>query len=776
MKRSRLPRSVRIDRAVLPIAVAIAIVARWYAPGYAEPLDLEADRVTYDNVSRRVVAEGSVRLRWKGSTLETETLAVDQETRRIVAQGGLELVTPELRIEAASCDLDVDDETGWLHDVELYVGDLNLTFGGEEVRKGRGGSYAVSRGYYTTCDTEAGHGPDWSLTGRDVDVEIGGYGTVRHGTFRVRDVPVLYLPYMAFPAHRERQSGLLLPEVGASSKRGLVLRQPAFWAIDKHQDLTLTGVVETSDRIGVGASYRYRPNAVTSGEIEAAYYNEAIRSNEDSDIESPLFDDAGIPENRWLVGGTHRQRLRPNIDLYGDALLVSDRLYLREIEPTHVDYVEESLRRSLRYTVNRAGVLARSGNSSLGGRSLAYQDFVSDEDQTLHRPGEAWVAMDGDIGGVGFVLGGEITRFLRRHGADGTRIDAAATFSRDLTPRGPLLSNAWVTGRVDGYELSNRSVLDADGEEVERLDDSAVRGVGETGLDLRTVFKREFGLPRTRLAEAIAGVERRSEPEAGLGRISMLHLVEPFAGTRLTWSGDEDDVPLYDERDRYDDRTTFTYGVAQRFFFREESQAQREERARLSVGQTYNVENKVIDDHLSDIDISMAVKPIGGISVSSLTSYNPGASQLTGAVAEFSVGDVSIPYLVPEGASLDVVYRFVRREDDPTDTDPDDDLETLEARALFDLTPRLAFGMNGRYDFPGREWVESGGGFRVTSACNCWAIDLGIVNRVNPNETEFRLAVELAGLGGLGSSALEYQTPGLAGVAHGRTIYGRYGW
>jgi hypothetical protein len=176
----------------------------------------------------------------------------------------------------------------------------------------------------------------------------------------------------------------------------------------------------------------------------------------------------------------------------------------------------------------------------------------------------------------------------------------------------------------------------------------------------------------------------------------------------------------------------------------------------------------------------MAVKPVGGVSVSGLTSYNVGASELTGAVGALSLGKVSIPYFVPKGASVDVVYRFARNATEPLDPDADDDedenLETIEARGLFALTDRLAFGLNGRYDFPGGKFVESGGGLRLSSECNCWAVDIGVVNRVNPDETEVRVALELRGLGGLGSSALDYQTPGLAGVEHGRTIYGRYGW
>ena len=41
-------------------------------------------------------------------------------------------------------------------------------------------------------------------------------------------------------------------------------------------------------------------------------------------------------------------------------------------------------------------------------------------------------------------------------------------------------------------------------------------------------------------------------------------------------------------------------------------------------------------------------------------------------LGELSVGELSIPYLMPEGASMDVVYRFVRGGEAETDTDLDE--------------------------------------------------------------------------------------------------------
>ena len=37
-------------------------------------------------------------------------------------------------------------------------------------------------------------------------------------------------------------------------------------------------------------------------------------------------------------------------------------------------------------------------------------------------------------------------------------MDATATVSRDLTPRSPIMSNVWLSGRLTGYQLDQTSV------------------------------------------------------------------------------------------------------------------------------------------------------------------------------------------------------------------------------------------------------------------------------------------------------------------------------
>jgi lipopolysaccharide assembly outer membrane protein LptD (OstA) len=272
---------------------------------------------------------------------------------------------------------------------------------------------------------------------------------------------------------------------------------------------------------------------------------------------------------------------------------------------------------------------------------------------------------------------------------------------------------------------------------------------------------------------------RISEPgiwgEGGLRRrfSTLDHTIEPFSSLRFTSTSNEEDLPLYDTIDRIDDRTTFTYGTASRFLFTEASTGRNSELARLSLSQTYNVEERVIDDHFSDVDATLGIRPTRDVSFSGLASYNLGIGSLRGAAATLSLERFALPFVASRRSQLDAAYRFVRRGAVET---AEDGLETLEARTILALTERFAIGLNGRYDFVSDEFVESGGGFRIESSCRCWTVDVGVVNRVNPDETQFRVEVDLGGLGSIGSSALRYRTMGLYGFDDPATGARRYGW
>ncbi len=778
----RLALTAGLHAAVLGLSLVLCADA-WAGSA----VELEAGRISYEQNGRVVAAEGGVTASWDDNTLSAESLRIEQDTNRLMAGGGIVFDTPSLVLRASSCDLKIDDETGELSDVSVELKNRTLSFGGKTVQKHLGRRYVLEDGYYTTCTTEPGRRPEWELSGQKVSVEIDGTGRVRNGAFRVRGVPVLYVPYAIFPASQQRQSGLLFPRVGLSSDRGLIYAQPLYWAIDKHQDLTTTFELETAKRLGVDLSYRYRRSPTTYGELGLSYFNEGIRGGFDPqfEVEGPEaereireFDDT----NRGIVSVRHRHKLFAETDVYIDGLLTTDDFLLREVNSIDTGYFRSALRRTLRYTDSSLGLLTHQGPVSFGMRSSFYQDLeLARADRlTMQRPSDVWLLADGSRYGVGYAVDGALSTFARRKGVDGQRFDLSTTLERSLSARGPIRSSAWVKGRFTGYRMVDRLFRDRDGAVIKELDEFAARAVAEGGVDVGTAFSRTFQVSRGRLVRAFESVAGRFgadtiEQAATDDRTFMVrHLLEPFASFRYTSSSEQDDLPLYDDVDRIDGRSTASYGLATRLLLDDDEQGEDVELARVLLSQTYNVDDQVLDDHFSDLDIALAVRPTKRVSFSALTSYNIGATEVRGAVGWFSFDQFSLPYVESSDSSIDFVYRFVRQED--LSTIGDDDLETAEARGLFALNERWAIGLNGRFDFPSSSFVESGGGFRIQSACKCWSVDLGVTNRKNPDETQFRLSVTLAGIGEMGTSALDYQTPGLAGFKKDPAGKSRYGW
>ncbi len=734
---SRLIERSLISRFSTSLAVAWAGVAVLVASASAGPLELQADSISYQQEGNVVEAEGNVRAEWKDNLLRASTLRFEQDKGFLAAQGGLFLNAGDYELRAESLELTIETETGVFRDVDLRLGADRGRFGGSKIEKRLGQRYIIRDGYYTTCDIPTDGSPDWEVSAEKIDVEVNDTGELRGGLLQVRGVPVLYIPYLYFPATTQRSTGLLFPRIGSSSKRGLMYAQPMFWAIDKAHDATFVLDVQTAARIGISGEYRYRPNRDTSGGIEVAYFNEKIRGDAETDIESPLFRDRSIPLDRARLAGWHRQAVAEDADVYVNVALASDDLYLREIDPPVTSSYDELANRTTRYTRSDVGIIKRTGFSSLGAEAAGFQDFVRVDDTgtlipngrdfTVHQPGKLWAAHDGQWMGAHYSVEGALTSFARSRSTAGQRLDILTGMERSLTPGLPVDTGVWAKARLTGYRMDDQNVVDPPtGTVVERLDEFLGRGLVDVGVDARTSLSRDY--------------ELSGDTWAGLR-----NTIEPYTEFRHTSNSKVGELPLYDGVDAIEGRSVATYGVESRFLGRRRDGGDSRELARLAVEQSYNLTESVRDDHFSDIDIASFLRPRDRLSLNGLVSYNAGDEKITGAIASMSLQGKDPSSAAGLGTGVGVSYYFV------ADGGP----ESMEARASFGLSDRIGASARIRYDFVSERFLEEVATVRIESACDCWAIDFGLINKVNPSEVQVRVMVELVGLGGLGSSSAQ---------------------
>ena len=96
--------------------------------------------------------------------------------------------------------------------------------------------YILHQGMVTNCKMPQ---PWWTLTGPTFDIVPNERAIAHKALFRVRKVPLFYMPLFYKSLEREpRKSGFLAPNVGNSSRRGKMFGIGYYWAINRSYDVT----------------------------------------------------------------------------------------------------------------------------------------------------------------------------------------------------------------------------------------------------------------------------------------------------------------------------------------------------------------------------------------------------------------------------------------------------------------------------------------------------------------------------------------------------------
>ncbi len=230
-------------------------------PSSSMPVTFLADQVAYDKTGNLVTAAGHVRAWQNGSTLYADKVVLDRTTNVATATGNVILIQP-------------DGNTVFAQTAVLSKGMKDAVMEGVAARLAQNGRMIANgaRRYdgqideltkvlYSACDlckTDPTAPPLWQIRARSATRDL------QHKMIEYRDadleidgVPVFYLPYMTQPDPSvRRQTGLLIPSIGDSSRIGMFVAIPYYIVLDQESDVTLTPVIGTKTGPIIDAKYR----------------------------------------------------------------------------------------------------------------------------------------------------------------------------------------------------------------------------------------------------------------------------------------------------------------------------------------------------------------------------------------------------------------------------------------------------------------------------------------------------------------------------------------
>ncbi|HEY6073051.1 MAG TPA: LPS assembly protein LptD, partial [Anaerolineales bacterium] len=291
-----------------------------------------ADLLTHDQDIGDFRAKGNVMVLWNGIILIADMVTLSDSRNEAVAEGGVRLVKGGDVLYCDRLAVNLITENGEVINGRLFSRKSNFHVEGERIEKIGPDEYRLEHGTFTVCD---GENPSWKFSADDIDVTLEGFAVGKNALFHIKDVPVLYTPYMLFPVKRERQSGFLFPHLGNSNKKGFNFNIPFYWAISPSQEAVIGLDVQSKRGAGLSLDYNYLRPREGLGNAHGYYIYDFKRDKGRGNLT--------FQEQEWIS---------TSFVLKSDVNLVADRDFFRDFAEASGEYNRQILDSSISLTKN----------------------------------------------------------------------------------------------------------------------------------------------------------------------------------------------------------------------------------------------------------------------------------------------------------------------------------------------------------------------------------------------------------------------------------------
>lgn len=530
---------------------------------------LLADKTAASHDNEYIEAFGNVILDRGGDYIRAEYARYYQSTKWVFLKGDVEARFQGDFMKAEEAEFDLNTNTGWLKNGQIFMEDPHMYFEGAVLKKTGAETYEFREATITVCD---GDRPAWSIKTSRGDITVDGYAHLWTPRFQILDQPVIAAPYAVIPVKTKRQSGFLLPEIGTSERLGITYDQPYYQVIDEEQDVTLYSHLMSARGLMLGAEYRLVPDIHSKGIWKIDYLHD-----QEIESESLYSDNEGMSRtnhDRWWVRGKFDGYLgEPDWAFKFDLDVVSDQDYLREFSRGYSGF-NKSRRDFLQYfgrdiedsdsnlRINRAllsrnwgdfgfqGLLEYNQNLEYGSNNkLTGTD--RDDDPTLQRLPELNLHLyQTQLLETPMTIEGssQLASFWREYGTTGSRLDLHPVVGLPLHfEYGSVIPKAGV--RSTSYFIQH---FEGDDDKVDTDEDTPTRLLPDFSTTAYTEFSRVFTLN-----EESSVPKDAQEPTL----LSIKHALQPRLEYTYVPYSNQDKYPYFDETDRIEATNELKYSL-----------------------------------------------------------------------------------------------------------------------------------------------------------------------------------------------------------------------
>lgn len=282
-----------------------------FEEGNREQTRLSAEQVKNIDNSNALFS-GDVLIERHLLRLRADKVLHNNETQQLDLTGNVHADTENMSLNATSGWLDLESNAGELMEGKFTLQDSQLSGQSPKFSITNDKRTILIDGQFSSCPEQQ---LDWHLNTSWMELDHEEQtGTAKHTVFWIKDIPVLYLPWVQFPLGDERRSGFLMPSFGTSSSRGFEFNQPWYWNIAPNQDATFTPRYLRKRGSMLNTDYRFL----------------STNSKGDINIEH-LRNDRLLNQERYMLHLDSQSKLTDNLKLNLLANKASDNDYLKDL-------------------------------------------------------------------------------------------------------------------------------------------------------------------------------------------------------------------------------------------------------------------------------------------------------------------------------------------------------------------------------------------------------------------------------------------------------------
>ncbi|WLD67650.1 LPS-assembly protein LptD [Pseudomonas sp. OVF7] len=319
------------------------------------PTFIGAKASRYEQESQVATLAGDVVMRQGSMQLESQEASLYQAENRGELNGNVRLRDNGALIVGDHAQVQLDTGAAQIDNAEYVLHKSRIRGNALYAKRAENAIIRLKDGTYTTCEPDSNA---WQLKGNNITLNPAtGFGTATNATLRIKNIPILYTPYIYFPIDNRRQSGFLPPSFSTGSETGFTLVTPYYFNLAPNYDATLYPQYMTKRGMLMEGEFRYLTKS-SEGQFGGAYLND------DNDERKKQTD---YEKTRYMLNWQHKGGLDSRVLTQVDYTQISDPYYFQDLK-AYQEGVES------RDYVNQQGSVTYRGDSYQARLNLqAYQ-------------------------------------------------------------------------------------------------------------------------------------------------------------------------------------------------------------------------------------------------------------------------------------------------------------------------------------------------------------------------------------------------------------------